>query len=91
MPERFGAASTARKKLAAWTYADCLEKAWRAYLWQLSEADIRRWGVDMAEGKPRPHYRWRFGLDYVWKTEFAGKAARNQYDDEDCEVPTEVL
>lgn len=79
LPERFGSASTARRKLALWSVGGRLEYAWRAYLWHISEADIRRWGEDMASGKPRPHYRWRFGLDYIWKTEFAEKAATNAY------------
>jgi transposase len=71
LPKKFGSAATARRRQARWLKGDRLERAWRAYLYQLSRVELQRWQESFAAGAHRPKPPWRFGLDYVWKWEFA--------------------
>lgn len=70
LPERFGSAATARRRLDRWLRGGRLEKAWRAFLEQQSLSELVRWGESLTAGAVRHKLFWRFGLDYIWKWEF---------------------
>lgn len=70
LPERFGSAATARRRLDRWLRGARLEKAWRAFLEQQSKSELERWRESLEAGDVRKKSFWRFGLDYVWKWEF---------------------
>lgn len=72
LPERFGSALTARRRLELWS-GPPLIYAWRAFLSQQSVAELERWRDAFAAAAWRPPTRllWRFELDRVWETEFA--------------------
>lgn len=73
LPERFGSAMTARRRLELWTRGPRLVHAWRAYLSQQSTAELERWRDAFAASAWRAPTRllWRYELDRVWETEFA--------------------
>jgi transposase len=71
LPRRFGSAATARRRLALWSRGNLLEQAWRAYLNQQSRAELERWRDAFLAGAIRRKPSWRFGLDYVWRMEYA--------------------
>lgn len=50
---------------------DRLERAWRAYLIQQSRNELERWRDSFAAAGCRSAPFWRFGLDYIWRLEFA--------------------
>lgn len=71
LPERFGSAATARRRLAKWSTGYILEKAWRAYLNQQSRAELERWRDAFIAGAHRRKPAWRFDLDYAWRLGYA--------------------
>jgi len=71
LPKKFGAAATARRRLALWMKGARLERAWRAYLDQQSQLELQRWRDSFASGAVRHEPFWRFDLDLVWRREFA--------------------
>lgn len=73
LPKQFGSAVTARRRLASWSGTGRLERAWRAYLLQQSRTELGRWRDSMAACSVRKKLLWRFGLDFVWRMEFAPK------------------
>lgn len=74
LPERFGSAMTARRRLAAWTNGLWLENAWRAYLREQSPAELASWrDAFLALGWRRTE-TWRFFLELIWRREFAPPA-----------------
>jgi len=71
LPERFGSAATARRRLAKWQRGCILERAWRAYLYQQSRGELERWRDCFEAGAFRGDSFWRYDLDRVWRMEFA--------------------
>ena len=71
LPKRFGSPATARRRLALWMKGDRLERAWRAYLDQQSRPELQRWRDCFAASAFRSVPVWRFGLDLIWRQEFA--------------------
>lgn len=70
LPQEFGPAITAKRRLARWLKGTILERAWRAYLYQQSRAELERWSECFARSAAREIPFWRFGLDYIWRYEF---------------------
>ena len=71
LPERFGSAATARRRLTLWTRGDRLDRAWRAYLNQQSRLELQRWRDCLGAVAFRPEKFWSFGLILIWRQEFA--------------------
>jgi hypothetical protein len=71
VPERFGSAATARRRLAKWQRGCILERAWRAYLVQQSRGELERWRDCFETAGFRAERSWRYDLDRVWRMEFA--------------------
>ena len=71
VPERFGSADTARRRLATWQKGGRLERAWRAFLYQQSRMELERWNDVLSTDTGRRAGRWRFELDLIWRYEFA--------------------
>ena len=78
LPKRFGSAATARRRLALWMRGGRLERAWRAYLSQLSLLELQRWRDCFAPAAFRAVPLWRFSLDHVWRWEFADQSRERQ-------------
>ena len=76
LPEKFGSAATARRRLAVWMKGDRLERAWRAYLNQQSQLELQRWRDCFASSAFRSAPFWRFGLDIIWHREFSPRLGR---------------
>lgn len=70
LPERFGPAVTARRRMKTWLRDGRLEKAWSAYMEQQSMSELERWRDSLEAGNVRKKALWRFGLDHIWKWEF---------------------
>lgn len=70
LPERFGSAATARRRLASWSRGDRLERAWRAYLAQQSRSELERWRDCFDTGDVRAEPYWRACLALVWRWHF---------------------
>lgn len=71
LPERFGSAATARRRLAKWQRGCILERAWRAYLYQQSRGELERWRDSFEARAFREDLFWRYDLDRIWRMEFA--------------------
>lgn len=71
VPARFGSAATARRRLSVWLTGGIVDRAWRAYLAQLSIAELRRWYaiLPVADHGQQPY--WRANLLLVWRRGFA--------------------
>lgn len=77
LPERFGSAVTARRRLELWTRGPRLKYAWRAFLSQQSVAELERWRDAFAATAWRASTKllWRYELESVWRSEFAARVA----------------
>lgn len=71
LPKQFGPARTAKRRLAEWRYGGALERAWRAYLYQQSVVELERWAECFELSANRNTLTWKFGLEHVWRHEFA--------------------
>lgn len=71
LPKRFGSPATARRRLRLWSRYGRLEHAWRAYLSQQSRGELERWRDSYEAASSRASPYWRWGLDLIWRMEFA--------------------
>lgn len=71
LPKRFGSSATARRRLARWACSMNLERAWRAYLEQLTRRELDEWGACLASEEFRKMPLWLYFLERIHHYEFS--------------------